>query len=88
MVSVLAPVSPAGVNSGGQVSGIAVCPADKRAISGGFEALYVQAAAASGLVASASFPLSETSWKVTMRNPSGFAVSGVTVRVFAICVSR
>lgn len=88
IVSVAAPVSPAGVNSGGQVSGVAVCPAGKRAIAGGFEALYSQMSAASGLVASASFPLSEASWKVTMRNASGFAVSAVTVRVFAACVSQ
>lgn len=88
IVSIYAPVSPAGVNSGGQVTGVAVCPVGKRVISGGFEALYTQSMAASGLVSSASFPLSESSWSVTMRNPSGFAVSKVTVRVFAVCVAQ
>lgn len=88
IVRVSAPVSPAGVNAGGQVSGIALCPTGKRVISGGFEALYTQFMAASGLVASASFPYTENSWKVTMRNPSGYAVSNVTVAVFAVCVAQ
>ena len=88
IVRALAPVSAAGVNAGGRVTGIAVCPAGKRVISGGFDAVYTQSAAASGLVSSSSFPLSTSSWQATMRNPGGFAVTAVTVTVYAICVSQ
>jgi hypothetical protein len=83
-----ASVSPAGVNTGGRVTGIAICPAGKRVISGGFDANYTQTQSSSGLVSSSSFPLTDASWQVTMRNPGGFAVTGVTVFVYAICVSQ
>jgi hypothetical protein len=75
----------AGVNGQGIVTGWAFCPAGKVVISGGFEAIY---GGTGQLVASNSFPETASSWKVVLRNASVSAVSGVTVRVYAVCVSQ
>lgn len=79
------PTHPAGINGMGSITGAIACPAGKRVLSGGFEATHL---GSGNLVASRSYPDSDTTWRVTVRNTSVSPVSNVQFRVWAICANE
>ena len=78
----LNPTPPITVSTFGTLTGNASCPTGKRAISGGFEAL----GGAIQMTINGSFPASETTWRVVMRNLLTTSLANSQVRVYVVCV--
>lgn len=84
IVSAISPaVTPATVGAFGTFGGNASCPAGKRAVGGGFESLLN----ASHMLPIGSFPVSDTTWRVMLRNTWSSSMSNVQVRVYVICAT-
>jgi hypothetical protein len=82
VVWTLNPNPPTTVSSFATITGNASCPVGKRAISGGFEAL----GGAIQMTVNGSFPASETTWRVVMRNLLTTSLANSQVRVYVVCV--
>lgn len=80
--STLNPSPPVTVASFGTLTGTATCPAGKRAIAGGFDS----GGGAVQMVPTASFPNTESSWRVVLRNTTGGSLANAQVRVYVVCV--
>jgi hypothetical protein len=78
----LNPNPPITVASFGTITGNAGCPAGKRAIAGGYEAL----GGAIQMTPNGSFPASETTWRVVMRNLTTTPLANSQIRVWVVCV--
>lgn len=81
VLSTLNPSPPVTVASFGTLTGTATCPAGKRAIAGGFES----AGGAVQMLPTASFPNTESSWRVVLRNTTGGSLTNAQVRVHVVC---
>lgn len=79
------PAPSLGINGNGSLTGAVACPAGKRVLSGGFEATHF---GSGNLVSSSSYPDTDASWRVTVRNTSVSAVTNVQFRVWAICANQ
>ena len=80
--STLNPAPPVTVSSFGTITGTATCPVGKRAIAGGFEAL----GGAGQMLPVSSFPNTESSWRVVLRNTTTGSMTNAQVRVHVVCV--
>jgi hypothetical protein len=76
------PNPPITVGSFATITGNASCPAGKRAIAGGFEAL----GGAIQMTPNGSYPVSETTWRVVMRNLLTTSLANAQVRVYVVCL--
>lgn len=81
VLSTLNPSPPVSVASFGTLTGTATCPAGKRAIAGGFES----AGGAVQMLPTSSFPNTESSWRVVLRNTTGGSLTNAQVRVHVVC---
>ncbi|MBA3641711.1 MAG: collagen-like protein [Acidobacteria bacterium] len=81
VLSTLNPSPPVSVASFGTLTGTATCPAGKRAIAGGFES----AGGAVQMLPTASFPNTESSWRVVLRNTTGGSLTNAQMRVHVVC---
>lgn len=77
----LNPNPPTTIQSFNSLVGYATCPTGKRAIGGGFESL----GGATQMVSIGSFPFSETTWRVQVRNMLSTSLANSQVRVYVIC---
>ena len=81
IVFALSSATPVTVAGASNIIGNASCPTGKRAIGGGFESLGFAAL----MVPINSYPASETTWRVTLRNPLTTALNTVQMRVYVVC---
>ena len=81
VVAMLSSPLPVNVAAAGTVSGDATCPAGKQAIGGGFQSLGF----GQTMLPIASYPLNETTWRVTLRNPTNLQINMVQIRVHVVC---
>jgi hypothetical protein len=82
----LLPVTMDGPTSAGGLAtliGGAACPTGKRVIAGGPEVSY---SGSGNLVVSSSYPESDNSWRVVLRNTSVNGVSNIIFRIHIVCV--
>ena len=71
-----------GVNGNGTLTGIGSCPTGKRVISGGHNVSF---AGSGNLVVQSSYADSLVSWRVSLKNTSISAVSGITFNIVLVC---
>lgn len=81
IVSALNSTAMVNVPGGSSITVDVACPADKQAISGGFQAL----AFAVNMVPVASYPLNATTWRVMLRNQGATQINMVQVRAYVVC---
>ena len=80
----MTPVAPAvTVNGAGTYTVLAVCPAGKIVIGGGYEYTTTP----NGQVLPSSFPLSADTWRASFRVAQISPVS-ITARAYAVCVTQ
>jgi hypothetical protein len=82
-IAVLVDVPSAGLNGSSFLDRNASCPTGKRLISGGSEASWTGTGV---LVVSSSYPTSDTTWRVILRNTTISPVGNIVFRIHLVCV--